>query len=309
MRLRSDQNLATAAVAALLIAVAGCSGARLGGGIAGNHGSGGDSPPCTAVNCGGLTGGIAGNAATGGSGAGGFGGSASTDGGQSCNQLAATYASALTAAFACTPGQPNQCQALVANVPANCPVFLCGQQSYVNDGTAIETARLYWLNAGCGDPPNECIGEDCAPPLGPSVCVPTSGPRVGTCVPLSTVDGGVVAAPDGGVTCDQLAADYVAAVGAAQACTPGASNQCQVVAGKLPTTCPLTGCGDETYVNDATGVDVALGLWLVQCGQPVGCPQIVCKPPAAPGICAANGASDGGTARGTCTAPFGDSEN
>jgi hypothetical protein len=296
--------------AALALTGLGCSGAPLGGGTGGrgsggSTGLGGDGAPCTEFyGCQPGTGGV-----------GGAGGSP-IDGGNSalCDQLAAKYSAALSAASACTPGAPNQCQALVGNVPANCPESLCGAASYVNDGASVEAVRDSWLNEGCGGPPNLCIAIACDPV--PSVCVPvpSAGPSTGksigpgVCVPVSSTDGGIRDAgasdagqPDGGETCDELAADYAAAVTAAESCTPGAPSQCQIPVSMVPSACPLTGCGPEVYVTDATGVNTALARWVAACAHPpIACPQIACQPPPASVSCLAQSTRDGGTI-GVCS--------
>src|SRR5580692_9463224 len=146
----STRKPASAFVLVIVSLATGCSGAPRGGN---NQGSGGGGPcpgskSCEQSTVGGATGGSSGT-----------GGAV----GGSCAELAAAYEAALTAALACTPGAPDQCQTLVAALPANCP-DLCGDQSFVNDGTLVETARENWLGAGCGGPPVACPAIACAPP-------------------------------------------------------------------------------------------------------------------------------------------------
>ena len=51
--------------------------------------------------------------------------------------------------------------------------------------------------------------------------------------------------------CAQLAMKYqTLLLAAATACTPGAPNQCQVLVGNVPTNCPGSLCGQQSYVND-----------------------------------------------------------
>jgi hypothetical protein len=310
--LKAAWGVKVARIAVPVLLTLGCSGKPLdGGGSGGSAGFGG--APCTAANgCGGGGSGGSLGAAGGSPGTGGLscqrtdscGGTSGgpVDAGAVCEQLAERYQTVLAAARFCTPGAPNQCQSLVANVPSNCPGSVCSELMYVNDGASVEAARESWLGRSCA-PNSLCIEKDCGTP--PGVCSPDgicvfAGADGGT--GTATDGGSTDVAPDGGESCAQLAADYAAAVKAAQACTPGAQSQCQVPASTFATTCPITGCGDETYVNSTPGVDDAISRWLAQCGQPVACPDILCVPPQLPAYtCVASGPSDAGTARGTCT--------
>ncbi len=228
-------------------------------------------------------------------------GGAAPDGGNSalCSQIAAKYSEAVAAEQACTPGAASQCQALVATVPANCPELLCGQQTYVNGGSLVESERQNWLNAGCGAPPNLCVGIDCAPPAPSAACVSNGpGSTMGTCVPIARdADAG---APVGGENCAELAADYAAAVAAGRACTPGASGQCQVAVNTTPSSCFPSQCDVNGWVSDATAVDAAQARWLAQCGVLEGCPLILCEPSQI--TCVPSASGDAGTATGLCTA-------
>jgi len=311
LRPKHHQELVSAA-AVLALAGLACSGAPLGGGTGGrgaggSTGFGGDSSQCTYYD--GCKSGLGGNVGTGGT---------IVDGGNRviCEQLAEKYSATVSAAAACTPGAPNQCQALVGNVPANCPDALCGNQSYVNDGSSVESVRDNWLSEGCGDPPRLCVSAACDPAPVPSVCVPVpsagtstgKSSSVGVCVPMSSTDGGSpdaggtdAAPPDGGETCDQLAADYAVAVTAAETCMPGTPNQCQIAVSLVPSACPLTGCGPEVYVTDASGVKTVLARWVARCARPpIACPQIACQPPVQPVSCLAQSAGDAGTI-GVCS--------
>jgi hypothetical protein len=285
LRLVKTRTALTAIVGSLVLAGLACSGAPLGG--RGTGGSGGDGAPCTVfTGCGtGFGGDIA------------AGGTAGSDAGNGtlCNQLTDAYSAAVTAALACTPGAPNQCKAQVAIAPTACPGSVCGSQERVNDGTEVESLRQKWLSACEPGVRIECIDIGCAPPLPPSICVATngSGATSGTCVPSGVSDGGSTdAAFDGGESCDQLAADYTAAVTAAQACTPGAPNQCRSTVSATVSACPPNGCGPEAYVNDAAGVNAVRARWLSQCGGGVACPKIVCLPLAVAVACVP---VDGGT--------------
>jgi hypothetical protein len=278
------------AAAVFALAGAACSSEHLG---MNPQGSGGDgSGPCPGSTlCPPLgTGGIVG---TGGiKGAGGSGGTV-LDAGSICDQIASKYQTALAVARACTPGAANQCQALVGDAPANCPGSECVDELLVNDGSLVESERENWLNAGCGGPPQLCIDITCRLP--PAVCVAVPGSTMGTCVPAPSDAG---AGPDAAESCEQLGTDYLAAVSAAQTCTPGAPNQCQALADPVLEPCDV-GCRPLEPVNDATGVNEALMRWVAKCATG-GCPQIACQPPPPPtGICVRAGNAAG---TGTCVA-------
>jgi hypothetical protein len=187
----------TARLVFVLIAFGGlgCAGASLGGGTGGSGtggstGFGGDGP-CNIYYGDGCKTGLGGSPGTGG---------ITVDGGNGtvCVQLAEKYSATLSAAAACTPGAPDQCQAIVANVPAGCPTTLCNEQSYVNDAASVEAVRQSWVGEGCG-PAIGCLLFRCDPPPA-AVCVPvpstgtsTSTGKtadVGICVPMGA-DGGL----------------------------------------------------------------------------------------------------------------------
>lgn len=282
-------------VAALALAGAACSSEQLGGGP---HGSGGDGvgpcPSCPVPGPVGTTGAGGSKDSVGTGGSSGSGGASMDAGTALCDQIAAKYQTALSVASACTPGAANQCQVLVGDVPANCPDSV--YQSYVNDGSLVESERENWLDAGCGGLPQPCIGIGGTPT--PGVCAAVPGSATGVCVPPGATDGGAGPAPDAGETCDQLAADYSAALSAAATCTPGAPNQCQALADPVLEPCD-TGCRPREPVNDATGVNAAWMRWVAQCGT-TGCPAIICQPlPAPTGVCALAGNSAG---TGICVA-------
>jgi hypothetical protein len=273
-------------MAVVALAAAGCSGMPLGGGTGGNKGAGGDVSPCTTyTGCGIGTGGSSGGGDTG------TGASGGADAGDSglCNQLDLDYNAAVAAALACTPGAPNQCQALVASIPTSCPDLACGSQSYVNDGTSVETERVYWLDMGCGGPPHSCPAIACSPSAPPATCV-ADGPdaTTGTCVPYAS-DAGTGIAPDGGESCDQLATDYAAAVTAALACTPGAPNQCQsYVTSTVANSPDPSNCQPITVVNDPTNLDAALQRWSAQCLTGGAILLVKCDPPTQRASCVPN---------------------
>ena len=298
MKLERTRPSTVRAISALAgsvaLAAVACSGAPLGG--RGTGGTGGGSGPCPdSVPC--VTS-FGGDIGTGGSDAG---------SGALCSQLTEAYGAAVTAALTCTPGAPNQCQALVGIAPSACP-GVCGGQEFVNDATAVETLREKWLAACEPDVHIECVEITCTLPQPPSICVPTGAAAAvtGTCVPSVPADGGSTdasrtdgSAADGSESCDQLSADYTAAVTAARACTPGASNQCQSTVSATPSACPPNGCGPEAYVNDAAGVNAVHARWLSQCGGGVACPKIVCLPLAVAVACLPVDGGAGATT-GTC---------
>ncbi len=280
--------LSTMAVVAL--AAAGCSGAPLGGGTGGSKGAGGDAPPCTTyTGCG--------------TGAGAINGSGGAAGGNGalCDQLDAAYASAVTAALACTPGAPNQCQAPVGTYPTACPGADCSGLEYVNDGTTVEAVREEWLAACEPGVHYGCPAIACGSPVPPTACVPTSpGATTGLCVPYGS-DAGAALVPDGGESCDQLVSDYQATVTAALACTPGAPNQCQsYVATTAANTPDPSNCAPMTVVNDPTSVNAALQRWTAQCftGGPI--LLIKCDPPTQKASCVPNVDAGVLTSTGSC---------
>jgi hypothetical protein len=192
------------------------------------------------------------------------------DGGESCGQLAADYAAAISAAQACTPGAPNQCEVQFPStlIPCN---GACATMAFVNGlADAAQAISETWSNQ-CGP----SCGSDVCTRFVPSsaVCVPVDG-GTGTCVPQ----------PYGqGTPCDQLLADYASAVRAALPCTPGAPNQCQVRVGLTPWT---VGCADSLSqaVNDASGPNAAAQKWAASCG-PASSPCNSPQPPPSPGVC------------------------
>jgi hypothetical protein len=106
--------------------------------------------------------------------------------------------------------------------------------------------------------------------------------------------------PDGGESCDQLVADYTAAVIAALACTPGAPNQCQSYVSTTAANGPDP-CRPMTVVNDPTGVNAALQRWSAQCQVTDAILLIICDPPTQKASCVPN--VDAGTfsrTAGTC---------
>jgi hypothetical protein len=260
-----------------------CSGAPLGGGTGGKPGASGAG--CTPS--GSCISGAAGAVGTGGAGA-------------TCDQLAAAYTAAVKAATACTPGAQNQCQALVATFPSACPDSACGKLLYVNDNTQVESARWSWLDACDPGDRSLCVSAGCDPPTLTAICVPDGrGTTTGTCMPAPASDGGIAPSPDAGESCDQLLADYQAAVNAARTCKSGAPNQCQVLLNSLPTGCN-NGCGATVVANDATAVNAAWNKWANQCALSLGCTLNICQPPPGPlGTCVT---LDGGTDTGLCVA-------
>jgi hypothetical protein len=133
----------------------------------------------------------------------------------------------------------------------------------------------------------------------------------GTITPLTTADGGTGGASatggasgtggaagsggktggsggqGGGETCDQIAADYQAALTADRACTPSAQNQCQKsVSDRL-------GCGAcDTFVNADTNLSQIQNAWNQNDCQVGVCPAIACLPPKS-AVCKAGDAGGG----------------
>jgi hypothetical protein len=101
---------------------------------------------------------------------------------------------------------------------------------------------------------------------------------------------------DSGVSCAELANEYSAALPAAEACTPGAANQCQQLVPLSLSIC--TGC--EHYVTDATTLNALRTQWTNQgCNLTTAlivCPAIACINPGTAGDCVAVD----GSANGVC---------
>jgi hypothetical protein len=101
---------------------------------------------------------------------------------------------------------------------------------------------------------------------------------------------------DSGVSCAELATEYSAALPAAEACTPGAANQCQQLVPLSLSIC--TGC--EHYVTDATTLNALRTQWTNQgCNLTTAlivCPAIACINPGTAGDCVAVD----GSANGVC---------
>jgi hypothetical protein len=104
------------------------------------------------------------------------------DAGETCEQQAVAYKAALAAARSCTPGAPNQCQVLVASIPAECPNLACDNQEFVNDNSDLELARGRWLEA-CGFAPHSCPGLTCPNAPRGRVCV--AGACIAACPPTT----------------------------------------------------------------------------------------------------------------------------
>ena len=110
----------------------------------------------------------------------GSGSPARSDGGRICEQLSSDYQAALSAASACTPGAPNQCQAAV-------PVSFCaGCDLYVNDGTQAIAIRNQFFDQGCDKSgPTSCSFVACLQ-AGPFTCLANDGGSSGGVCSIST---------------------------------------------------------------------------------------------------------------------------
>ncbi len=103
---------------------------------------------------------------------------------------------------------------------------------------------------------------------------------------------------DSGVTCAELANEYSAALPAAEACSPGAANQCQQLVPIALSIC--TAC--QHYVTDATTLNAIRAQWTNQgCNQATGtivCPlaAVLCINPGTAGDCVGTD----GSANGIC---------
>lgn len=101
---------------------------------------------------------------------------------------------------------------------------------------------------------------------------------------------------DSGVSCAELASEYSAALPAAEACTPGAANQCQQL---VPLSLGIC-AGCEHYVTDATTLNALRTQWTNQgCNLTTAlivCPAVACISPGTAGDCVAVD----GSANGVC---------
>jgi hypothetical protein len=100
--------------------------------------------------------------------------------GESCDQLSDIYAAVVSAARACAPGAPNQCQgSAFADTATNfcCPNF----QVPVNDVDAVLIAMLW--NSRCVPP---CAGGICGG-TSPTICMPVDGGTGGICTSVAAV--------------------------------------------------------------------------------------------------------------------------
>jgi hypothetical protein len=104
---------------------------------------------------------------------------------------------------------------------------------------------------------------------------------------------------NGGATCAQLLSNLEGAIAAAEACTPGAANQCVQQVQAFPVCIP--NC--YILVNDATKASAIRAQLVAQCDQPPEpCPCDV-PPPAL--TCVAASRTDGGTCQVVFVPPWG----
>ena len=95
--------------------------------------------------------------------------SSSPASGRTCAQLEDDYHQALGAAYACTPGAPNQCQQAI-------PAFFCaGCLIYVNDASSLNAVSAQLSSQGC----IHCEAVDLCIQTGPWGCVATDGAAPG----------------------------------------------------------------------------------------------------------------------------------
>jgi hypothetical protein len=87
--------------------------------------------------------------------------------------------------------------------------------------------------------------------------------------------GGATGGQGGGTTCANIQATYQAAVSAARACSPGATNQCQK---DVPNALGCNGC--PTFVNDDSSLGPFSDQWSkANCDQTQACLGIACVSP------------------------------
>ena len=110
-------------------------------------------------------------------------------------------------------------------------------------------------------------------PAWPGARAPSTGVRI-----VTPIDGGPVS--DGGSVCDDLRAEYNAALPGAGDCTPGAPDQCsqmvRTVVGVPPACDP--NCM-QMYVNDATALTALATAYEQSCPSAATCLLIACEPP------------------------------
>jgi hypothetical protein len=106
--------------------------------------------------------------------------------------------------------------------------------------------------------------------------------------------------PDGGhQSCNQLTADYEAALNAALYCTPGAPSQCQAYAITAAVCNDSAPCPYVQAVNDSTGTLASYERWSAQCGGICTSASTRCNgPPAPQSVCVA--VDGGGSTGGIC---------
>jgi len=134
-------------------------------------------------------------------------------------------------------------------------------------GAAVCGAGDYCCNAGC---------SICAP-IGSACVAGCSGPVDGGPI-VTPVDGGPVS--DGGSVCDDLRAEYNAALPGAGDCTPGAPDQCsQMVRTVLGVPLACDPNCMQMYVNDATALTALATAYEQSCPSAATCLLIACEPP------------------------------
>jgi hypothetical protein len=242
-------------------ALGACGSQKLGGGGVplGHRGTGGGSgltgigggSSLTGVGGGTATSGDGGSSATG---TGAIGGWTSTDAGGSCAQLNDEYVSAIRIAQTCAVGVAYQCQQTISSHLPVCDSCSTAVNAITD---SLGELRTLWEMAAC-DPPAGTRGCTdagvCNTPTN-TVCADT-GDGTGKCSfvvsPPANGDAGTAGTPN----CVRLAAQYAAALPAAEVCGTGA--QCgNLVAASLS---PCTVCG--TYVSDPSVLNALRHQWL-----------------------------------------------
>jgi len=237
-----------------------------------------------------LTGGTGGGGATpgtggiaGGSGGGpsaGAGGSTSfrSDGGDICSSLQFQYNAALLDAQNCDLGADSQCQ---QQVPSQLTICSGACPTYVTDAAPLNAILQRWIDTGCA-------AQTLCPPVVECVAPPNNA-----CL---SIGGRSLCSYPGLDVCTDLAAQYVAAMPAAQSCQVGAQYPCT-----QPVVDRLTPCSNActVYVTDATALSAIQQRWtqagcanlpeaclLFACVTPVGA---TCEPAdGGDGVCSTN---------------------
>ncbi len=210
-----------------------------------------------------------------------------------CDAFVAQYQAAMVQAQTCGLGSTGQCQQIVSAHLSACDSC----RTYVNDATNLLAITAAWEQAGCS---MMAAGQTCGqgPCMTPTnnTCVDL-GNGSGTCAFATSTGGGGAsgAAADAGAgACADLAAQYDAALVAAQSCTVSSAGQCEQT---VPTA--LGPCFNNclTYVNATSELNSIRSQW-----QSLGCDSVTpfCSGNSCPGALGSTCVGSPGST-GSCT--------